>query len=66
MTKLTKRECGRRGGLATVAKYGHGYMREIGKRGAIALYSRYDILPAGTSGWAMVEKSTGRVKQIWS
>ena len=63
---MTKREAGRRGGLATVAKYGRGYMRELGRRGAAALYSRYDILPAGTSGWAMVEKATGKVKQIWS
>ena len=63
---MTKREAGRRGGLATVAKYGRGYMSAIGKRGAAALYSRYDILPAGTSGWAMVERATGKVKQIWS
>lgn len=60
-----RRQAGRLGGLATVAKYGRDHMRTIGKRGAAELYRRYTLAPAGVSGWALVDRITGKVKATW-
>ncbi len=59
------REIGRRGGLATVQRYGREYMREIGRRGAAVTWQRYDLQPVGVSGWAMVERESGKVVAVW-
>lgn len=56
-----KRTAGRLGGLATVRKYGSDHMREIGRRGAAATWRRYNLLPIGIGGYAMVERDTGAV-----
>jgi hypothetical protein len=63
--KLTKKQAGQLGGLATVRKHGTDYMREIGRRGAVTLWKRYGLLPYQVSGWALVHKDTGEVKAVW-
>jgi hypothetical protein len=54
-------ESGRRGGLATFAKHGRAHMAAIGKRGALTFWKRYQVHPAGTSGWAIIRRATGEV-----
>jgi len=60
-----KAMAGRLGGLATVRKYGREYMRAIGKRGAAVLWERYSLQPWDTSGWALMERSTGKIISTW-
>lgn len=62
---LSKQAAGKLGGLATVAKHGREYMRAIGRRGAAELWRRYSLVPADTSGWALIERATGKVRAIW-
>lgn len=60
-----RKAAGSRGGRATVAKYGRPYMAEIGRRGAEALYRRYNLVPNGVAGWALVDRETNQVKAAW-
>jgi general stress protein YciG len=60
-----KQNAGRLGGLATVAKHGKEHMRTIGRRGAATTWRRYSIMPVDTSGYALVEKATGKIRAIW-
>jgi hypothetical protein len=60
--KHTKQTAGQIGRRATFAKHGRNHMQQIGKAGARATWERYDLLPVGQSGWAMVYKQTGEVK----
>lgn len=53
---------GRRGGHATVAKYGAAHMRTIGAQGAKVFHSRYRLTPVGTSQFAIVNRETNEVK----
>lgn len=62
----TKQRAGRLGGLATVAKHGRSHMVAIGRRGAATTWQRYNLVPAGVAGWALICRSTGRVISIWS
>jgi hypothetical protein len=55
---MTKNECGRRGGLATVAKHGRSHMAAIGKRGAATFWKRYRLSPVGTYQWAILRRDT--------
>jgi hypothetical protein len=57
-----KRRSGQLGGRATVARYGREHMSRIGRRGAQVFWQRYRLLPAGLSGWAIVERETGKVR----
>ena len=59
--KHTKRQAGRKGGLATVARHGPDHMRQIGKRGARAFWNRYTLRPAGLSDFAIVRRETNEV-----
>jgi hypothetical protein len=61
----TKQKAGRKGGRATYEKYGKDYMSEIGKRGARTTWERYGIVPVDTSGYALVERATGKIRAIW-
>lgn len=56
-----RRAAGRLGGLATVRKYGSDHMREIGKRGAAVTWQRYNLLPLGIGGYAMVDRNSRKV-----
>ncbi len=61
---MDKREAGRLGGLATVEKYGHDHMSEIGKKGAEVLYKRYALRPYQLTKFALVDRDTGEVKAV--
>lgn len=56
-----RREWGRRGGKATVAKHGREHMRRIGRRGAETFWKRYTLRPTGTSDFAIVDRETDKV-----
>jgi hypothetical protein len=64
-TKQKRKAAGRKGGLRTVEKHGREYMSEIGKRGAATLWRRYHLRPVDVSGWALVDRETGKVKAVW-
>ncbi len=53
-----KVNAGRKGGLATFAKYGSDHFRNIGKRGARVFWSRYKLEPVGQSDFAIVNRET--------
>ncbi len=59
--KHNKKQAGRKGGLATLARYGPDHMRTIGKRGAATFWKRYSLKPAGTSQFAIVKRDTSEV-----
>lgn len=58
---MKRKEWGRRGGCATVAKHGREHMQRIGKRGAATFWQRYTLRPAGTSDFAITDRKTGKV-----
>ena len=62
---MTKAQAGRLGGIATHKKHGSTHMSTIGKRGAETTWTKYQLIPAGTSQYAMVEKSTNKVIAIF-
>ena len=57
-----RKQAGQRGGLATLAKHGRDHFSAIGKKGAAVFWKRYHMAPAGTSGWVIVNRETGKVK----
>ena len=57
----SKQSAGKKGGLATLARYGPEHMRAIGKRGAAVFWNRYSLKPAGTSQFAIVKRDTSEV-----
>ena len=61
MTTNQRKEAGRRGGRATVAKHGKDHMSKIGKRGAAVFWKRYAFEPAGQSDFAIVKRDTREV-----
>jgi hypothetical protein len=58
---MNKQDAGRKGGLATVERYGSDHMAEIGLRGATSLWKRCFLMKLGTSNWALVEKGTNHI-----
>ncbi len=62
---MTKREAGQKGGLATVKKHGRHYMAWIGKRGNVSMRERYRLTVVEQTGYALVERATGRIVAIW-
>ena len=56
---------GRLGGIKTVKTHGKEHMRKIGLKGADSTWSKYKIVPAGNSGYAMVERLTDKVIAVW-
>lgn len=59
--KMTKAEAGRLGGLITKARHGKEHFKTIGEIGAQVFHERYRLEPAGTSDFAIVERSTSKV-----
>lgn len=57
-----KVEAGRKGGSATLKKYGADFFSKIGKMGAQVTHSRYRLTPTGLNNFAMVHRVTGEVK----
>ncbi len=62
---MSKRQAGSIGGRETVRRHGREYMREIGKRGNVTLRERYRLTVVNQSGYALVEKATGRIVATW-
>ncbi len=62
---MSKRQAGSIGGRVTVQRYGRGYMSQIGKRGNVSLRERYRLTVVEQSGYALVEKATGKIVAIW-
>ena len=60
-----KQKAGQQGGIATYRKHGREHMRRIGKRGGEVTHSRYRMHPVGLSGWAYVNRETGKIKTTW-
>ncbi|HMV28540.1 MAG TPA: hypothetical protein PKE23_04090 [Anaerolineales bacterium] len=61
MTPNQRREAGRRGGLATLAKHGKDHFSKIGKRGAATFWKRYKFEPTGLNDFAIVKRETREV-----
>jgi hypothetical protein len=62
---VSKQQAGQKGGRVTFERYGPEYMAWIGKRGNIAMRERYELVVVGQSGYALIERATGRVVAIW-
>lgn len=62
--KMTRQESGRAGGLANVARHGPAHMAAIGRKGGRSTQRKYKLEPIGQSGWAMVDRQTGKVKNF--
>jgi len=60
-----KRKAGRQGGLATYRKHGREHMQRIGRRGGEVTHERYHMHPVGLSGWAYIDRESGKVKAVW-
>lgn len=58
---MTKRDAGRLGGMATLAKHGPEHMRAIGRRGAAVFWQRYTLQPVDMAAFAIVERASGRL-----
>lgn len=52
---------GKQGGIALVKKRGKDYMRGLGRRGARAFWSKYRMMPVGTSSFAIVDRETDKI-----
>jgi general stress protein YciG len=64
MSKTTKQQAGRRGGLATLERHGREHYRRIGKRGADVTWTRYQLSPVGLTEYALVERATGKIVKV--
>lgn len=61
---MSKRDAGRLGGLATLAKHGREHMCTIGRRGAAVFWQRYALQPIDVAAWAIVDRTTGQAVAI--
>jgi hypothetical protein len=59
-----KQHAGQQGGRATLAKYGRQHFARIGKKGAAIFWQRYTLRPVGLNDFAIVERTTGKVKNF--
>ena len=53
---MSKQEAGRRGGKATLAKYGKKHFKDLAAR----WHAKYKIVPYGTEDWLIVNRATGK------
>ncbi|MFZ5910400.1 MAG: hypothetical protein ACOYYU_10330 [Chloroflexota bacterium] len=62
-SKITekRKQAGRLGGLATLARHGSDHFRAIGRKGAFVTWTRYHLAPAGLNDFAMTNRQTGEV-----
>jgi general stress protein YciG len=65
MPKLTKKEAGKLGGLATVKRHGYKHMAKIGKLGGEATSEKYKLVPYSQNKFAMVCRKTGEIIAIF-
>lgn len=67
---MTKKDAAQLGAAALRAKFAtdaeyRQHMSQIGKLGYKAVADRYELHPAGTSGWCLVNRKTGKVFKVW-
>lgn len=55
-----RRQAAAAGGKALVNKYGPEHMARIGKAGAKTLWTKYKLVPYGTSYYLLVNKETNQ------
>jgi len=58
ISKMSKKESARLGGLALVSKRGKEYMKQIGSKGGKATWKKYYLIPIGINDFAIVDKET--------
>ena len=61
-----QQKAGRRGGLATLEKYGVQHFQKLGKWGAHRMHATYRLEPHGLNDFALVNRETGDVKALLS
>jgi hypothetical protein len=68
MTDLSKKrsDAGRRGGFATLKRYGVQHFKVIGAKGARVFHLRYKFEPVGQNDFAIVNRRTNEVKAFLS
>ena len=57
---------GRKGGLATLKKYGKRHMKKLAKWGAHRMHATYELKPAELNDFALVHRETGEVRAYLS
>jgi hypothetical protein len=67
---MTRQNIAKLGAAALRAKFASDaeyrqHMSEIGKLGYKAVADRYQLCPAGTSGWCLVNRKTGKIFKSW-
>lgn len=62
----TRQEIASLGGTAVYKKYGSSYMAAIGRKGYLVMKAKYDVVPYGTSDFAIVSKKTGKILALMS
>lgn len=58
---MNKRDAGRLGGKATLAKHGKKHFSRIGKRGAQTFHKLYRLDPYGIGDFAIVDRQTNQI-----
>jgi len=61
-----KQDAGRKGGLATLKKFGKRYFKKLGKWGAHRMHATYKLEPVDLNDFALVHRETGKVKAYLS
>ena len=61
---MTKSQAGRLGGIATLKKYGRGYMKQIGTNGAKTTWTRYRKVAYGLTRYALVRNADDKIIRI--
>ena len=61
---MSKSEADKLGGKATYEKHGSAHMTRIGKLGAKTTWTKYQLVPAGTSQYAMINRTTKEIIAI--
>lgn len=61
-----KQDAGRKGGLATLKKFGKRYFKKLGKLGAHRMHATYKLEPVDLNDFALVHRETGKVKAYLS
>jgi hypothetical protein len=56
-----KQNAGRKGGLATLKKYGKRYFKRLGKWGAHRMHAIYKLTPVDLNDFALVNRETGKI-----
>ena len=64
MADQKKQAAGRKGGRTTMLRHGADHMAKIGSKGGQTTKERYQWLPVGATGYAMVRRSDNQVVSL--